>query len=78
MPIDVAFVARGACDPDVRFATEGSRYWPLGEPYTAPIYVPSTGDTCSGFAPPAPFVAYSIGAQLAREDFARAVTVIDP
>ncbi len=78
VPIGLAFVPRGACDPPQRFASDGADYYELREPYTKPIYVPSTGDTCSGFAPPAPYVAYQIGERVERSAFARAQLVIDP
>ena len=78
VPVGLAFVPRGACDPPQRFASDGADYYELREPYTKPIYVPSTGDTCSGFAPPAPDVAYLIGARMDRSAFARAQLVIEP
>jgi hypothetical protein len=78
MPLGLAFVPRGACDPPQRFASDGGDYYELGEPYAGPIYVPSTGDTCSGFAPPPPLIAYRIGRRTDPSVFARAELVIDP
>lgn len=77
-PIGLAFVPRGACDPPQRFASDGADYYELLGPYSKPIYVPSTGDTCSGYAPPEPYVSYRIGARMDRSAFARAQLVIDP
>jgi hypothetical protein len=76
--IDLAQVPMGSCDAPVRFATDGDLYYPLGEPYPGPIYVPSTGDTCSGYAPPVPFVGYTVGPPLDPAVFARAQLTIDP
>jgi hypothetical protein len=76
--ISLAFVASGACDPPVRFARDGDVYYPLEAPYTAPIYVPSTGDTCSQYAVPTPLVAYNVGAPLDPSAFAVGKLAIDP
>lgn len=77
-PIDLALVPSGACDAPSRFATDGVEYYPLAAPYPSTIYVPSTGDTCSMFGPPAPFVAYAIGPALDRSQLPRAELTIDP
>jgi hypothetical protein len=76
--ISLAFVASGACDPPVRFGRDGDVYYPLEAPYTAPIYVPSTGDTCSQYAVPTPLVAYTVGAPLDPSAFAVGELAIDP
>jgi hypothetical protein len=75
--IDLAQVPMGACDPPVRFATDGDNYYPLGQPYLDTIYVPSTGDTCSQYAPAAPFLGYTVGPPIDASTFAHAKLTID-
>jgi hypothetical protein len=77
-PIRLALVPRGECDPPARFATDGTDYYSLVAPYPSTIYVPSTGDTCGIFQPPAPLVAYTIGQPLDRSRLAQAELTIDP
>lgn len=78
-PLSLALVPSGDCDPPARFATgEDGRYYPLVARHTAPIYVPSTGDTCGGFVPPVPLVAYTVGPAVDPSRFVTAELQIDP
>jgi len=58
VPIHVAFVPTGSCEPPSVFA-DGFR---IGDLRTAPIYEVTTGDRCAAFAPPARFAVHSLEA----------------
>jgi hypothetical protein len=75
--MNLALVPKGACDPPLRFASDGADYYEIREPYTQPIFS-SADDTCSSYVPPAPYVAYRVGAPIDRSVFARGTMVIDP
>ena len=76
--IELAFVPSGTCDPPARFAKRGGIYYPALAAYAGQIYELSTGDRCKTYSPPAPLVAYDVGAALDPQAFARAELTIDP
>jgi hypothetical protein len=76
-PIDVALVRTGGCNAPTTFAERGGVFYPIGERYTPKLYELDTGDTCSSYAPPPPFVAHSIGPALGEDTFARATLMIE-
>lgn len=69
IPIAVAFVPTGQCQP--RFAYAGGRR--IEGVYTAPIYELTTGDRCSPYAPPPRFAVHALGAP--ATDLVRATRV---
>jgi hypothetical protein len=78
MPIDLALVPTGDCDPPSQFARKGNVTYRLGQRYTRQIYWLSTGDTCGTYAPPTPFVAWALGEMIDPSRFASAEVTIDP
>jgi hypothetical protein len=78
LPIGLAIVPRGVCDPSQRFTSDGASYYELLEPYPSPIYSMSTDSQCISYALPAQHVAYKIGNPVDETIFAQATRVIDP
>jgi hypothetical protein len=78
IPLDLALVPTGDCDPPAKLARRGDQLFRLGQPYTLRIHWLSTGDTCGTYAPPAPFVAWAIGPAIDPATFVQAQLAIDP
>jgi hypothetical protein len=75
-PIDVALVRTGGCNAPVSYAERDGVFYPIGE-HPFKLYELDTGDTCSSYVPPPPFVAHSIGPALSEDAFARATLMIE-
>jgi hypothetical protein len=78
MPIDLALVPAGECDPPSRFARKGDALFQLTNRHTGTIYWLSTGDTCGIYGPPAPFVAWGVGDVVEPSTLVQAQVTIDP
>jgi hypothetical protein len=78
IPLELALVPTGDCDPPSEFARKGDNIYRLGQVYTRPIHWLSTGDTCAVYAPPVPFVARTIGEPIDPSSYARAELTVEP
>jgi hypothetical protein len=78
MPLELARVPSGNCDPPTKFARRGDELVPLDIHWTGAIYWLSTGDTCALYGPPEPFTMWTVGPAIDPATFARAQLEIDP
>jgi hypothetical protein len=74
MPIELAQVPAGACDPVLGYASDGTSIYPIGAA-SPQRYELTTGETCRPYTPPPGFALFELGAPVPPTTFA---TVEDP
>jgi hypothetical protein len=77
IPLDLALVPTGDCDPPTQFARRGDTMYPLVRRSTGTIYWLSTGDTCGTYVAQPPFKAWTIGPPIDPSTFPTAELTID-